>query len=61
MWNEDSTRIEIECGMRIQLQSKLSQRMAMIQFGGKFGVALETYCQVKEITSCSLEVSDYIL
>ena len=57
----DQVRSGFECGMKIRLESKLSSRMATIRFGGEFGVALETYCQVKEITSCSLEVSDYIL
>ena len=35
--------------------------MAMIRFGNEFEVALETYRRGKEISSRSLEVSDYIL
>ena len=49
-------RSGFECEMRIQLESKLSQRTVMIQFGCEFGVALETYCRAKEISSCSPEV-----
>ena len=57
----DQVRSGFEYGMRIQLELKLSQRTVTIRFSGKSGVALETYCQVREITSCSLEVLDYIL
>ena len=57
----DRVRSGFECELRIQLESKQSQRMAMIRFGNKFEVALETYRRVKEISSHSFEVSDYIL
>ena len=54
-------RCGFECEMRIRLELKRSQRTATIQFGSEFGVALEAYRQVKEISSCSLEVSDCVL
>ena len=57
----DRVRSGFECGIRIRLESKRSWRMATIRFGDEFKVALRTYRRVKEITSCSLEVSDCIL
>ena len=51
MWNEDSTRIEIE----------LKDGNDLIQGANPEWLWGPMYHRVKEITSCSLEVLDYIL
>ena len=54
-------RSDFEDGIRIQSESKQSRRMVTIRFGGEFEVALRTYRRVKEVSSYSFEVSNYIL